>query len=415
MFRFEVISELSALERISSEWRELYERSRSSFVMSPTWQTAWWRTMGDCLVEPFGKRQILAVVVRDEGGRLVGLALLCRRWASVAGVPRVRLDALGTGEPKADEVCTDYFTFLASPEHREAIADTFVSTLADPAVGRWDDLELPVMRRDDPMVDALGKAFVARGFDVRFEPLGASRVAKLERTFDAYLAKLPQRHRYAIRRAVSDFETWAGPAGFRFERVRTEAELEAGVETLVRLHGARWGESNIFNSERFRRFHALVMRNMVAGIDARLDLWVLSAHGRDVAALYNIAAHGSVAHYQAGRAVDLPKGVKPGLVANIYAMKRAIDEGMSEYDFLPGDSQYKQQLSNQERRLTTLRVTQTDVRAVGLDFLSSVLKRAARVVRAANRGHALAVAVDSAPDSAPSSGVVDPRSNRTRG
>lgn len=354
--------------------------------MSPTWLSAWWRAMHDAPVDPFGKRTGFGVGLRDEQGELRGLALFCRRWARDAAVPRLRLDILGTGEPKADEVCTDYATVLAAPEDRDDVARGLVAALLGNGALRWDDVVLPMMRRDDPMLDALVRAFVRRGLDVDLARTGTSTMATLRPTFDAYLASLPKKHRYAIKRSVSDFESWAaGLGGHTFERVDRPADLPRGLETLIALHAARWGASHLFTSRRFHRFHEEVTRSMIEGVDAKLDLWILRAGERPVAALYNIAAGRTVSNYQAGRVMDLPRGIKPGIVANVYALKQAIADGFTEYDFLPGEALYKHQLGNAELPVVTLRVSRSDARAVGLDLLTSVVRRAAWSIDSAPR------------------------------
>lgn len=350
--------------------------------MSPTWLGAWWRAMHDAPVEPFGQRSLVALMVRDEHQALRGAALFSRRWARIAKIPRVRLDALGTGEPEADEVCTDYPTVLAAEPDRGAVAQAVISALAAEGAARWDELTIPMMRRDDPMIGPLTDAAARRGLDVTLDTTGVATFCKLAPSFDAYLAAMPKKHRYAIRRTVSDFEAWAAEGGgVTFDRVRDPTELPEGFATFIDLHAARWGKGHLFTSERFTRFHEEVTRRMIEGVDGRLDLWVLRGRGQPVAALYNIACGDSIVNYQAGRLVDLPKGIKPGMVANVYAIRRAIEEGLKEYDFLPGEALYKLQLGNARREVVTLRVSRSDARAVGLDLLSNLLKRAATALR----------------------------------
>ncbi len=410
MLRAQILRSWEALEGIEEAWRSLYERSGASFSMSPTWLGAWWATMHDAPVEPFGSRRVLAVAVRDGADTLRGLLMLSRRWARVAGVPRVRLEVLGTGEPRADEVCTDYATLLAEPPDRSAVAEAVVGALGS-LDEPWDELLIPYARRDDEGVRALTAAFVQRSMDVRTEGESGAGFAALPDSFEGYLDSLPKKHRYAARRSVQDFETWAAAeGGLSFERASHPNDLEEAVTTLVSLHAARWGEPNIFSSARFRRFHEAVMRAMMRGVDGTLSLWTLRAGRRPVASLYNIEHGGVVYNYQAGRAVDLPKGIKPGFVAHVYAIRRAIDARCYEYDFLPGDALYKRQLGNARRETATLRVTSTGARTAALDLLSSIARRLGK-----SMGHPAALATptgrqaDDAPASRPS---LPPQSER---
>jgi CelD/BcsL family acetyltransferase involved in cellulose biosynthesis len=86
-----------------------------------------------------------------------------------------------------------------------------------------------------------------------------------------------------------------------------------------------------------------------------IDLSWLSVRGRPVAASYNVIWHGKVHFYQGGRTLDVPKNVRPGIVLHAYSIRRAIEAGFSEYDFLGGTSQYKLDLATNVRRLACLR------------------------------------------------------------
>ena len=381
MLRLDVLRTFDSLRRIEPQWRELHLEAGASFANSPTWLTAWWDTMRDAGPLPFRERELLAVAMRDGAGALVGLALFVRRWVRVALVPRLRLEALGTGEPKEDEVCTDYPTVLARAEHRAEVVELLVQALLSGELGRWDELQMSTMRRDDPVVDLFVQAFVRARVGVSVEPAPAATAVKLAPTFDGYLATLPKKHRYAVKRTLSDFDAWANErGGSSFERVGSRGELAAGVRTLIELHAARWGPRHLFTSERFRRFHEQVMASFMDGVDGRLDLWILRAGGEPVAALYNIVCGRVVNNYQGGRLVDLPKGIKPGMVANLRAIQRAIAEGLAEYDFLPGEALYKHQLGNLARPVVALNVSRSDTRAVGLELFSAGIRRIATSV-----------------------------------
>lgn len=381
MLRLETLRDFDDLRRLEPEWRSLYLRSGASFANSPTWLTAWWETMRDAGPLPIGERELLALVARDEHGALVGLAPFVRRWVRVALVPRIRLEALGTGEPKDDEVCSDYPTVLSDPEQRPAIIKRFAHALLAGDLDRWDELIIPTMRRDDPAVDLWVQSFVRARVGVSVDPAPAATAVKLASTFEGYLATLPKKHRYQVKRTLSDFEAWAKErGGVRFERVADHAALAEGARTLIALHAARWGAKHLFTSERFRRFHERVMERLIEGVDGRLDLWILRAGDTPVAALYNIVSGRVVNNYQGGRATDLPKGIKPGMVANLLAIQHAIREGLEEYDFLPGESLYKHQLGNLPRPVVNLSVSRSDTRAVGLELFSAGIRKLATTV-----------------------------------
>ena len=118
-----------------------------------------------------------------------------------------------------------------------------------------------------------------------------------------------------------------------------------------------------------------------------LQLLWLTVRDEPIAAIYNILWNGKVYFYQSGRKIDLPSKIRPGLVMQAYALRRAIEAGRREYDFLGGAARYKLQLAlasrplvqfravrralrEQARRCADLGVSQI-LRACGLDSRSS--------------------------------------------
>src|SRR3974390_2789624 len=108
MLRARVITESAELERLAPEWRRLLTRaSHPQPVLTPMWLLTWWREFG-CT----GGGAVRSLAFEDAGG-LVGLLPLARRATTHrATIPVRRLELLGTGEPEADEICSEYLGAL---------------------------------------------------------------------------------------------------------------------------------------------------------------------------------------------------------------------------------------------------------------------------------------------------------------
>ena len=87
-----------------------------------------------------------------------------------------------------------------------------------------------------------------------------------------------------------------------------------------------------------------------------LDLRWLIVAGEPIAVSYSIIQDNRVYYYQGGRSTSVPKGVRPGTVLHLQAIRAAIAAGREEYDFLGGDARYKLQLATACRPLFQLRV-----------------------------------------------------------
>jgi len=362
--RSEVIHDAAALARLSVPWRQLLERAASpSLSKTPTWLLAWWRQFG-CV----DGRKLCAVTMRDATtGELVALIPLCRRTVMVRRVlPIRRLELLATGEDLADEICSDYTGAIVASGYEAAVAKSTVRLLVDGRLGEFDQLVMPRMSGDDPFPVALAEALGRAGLQPSLEQEITCPYVPLPGNFQAYCQSLDRDRRYVVTRSLRELEKWAGPAGYSRVVARTPAQLAEGRAILHSLHSERWnanGQEGLFTSARFTRFHDDVMTALLGGADGQLELQWLVVAGRPVVVLYNIVYRGRVYFYQSGRKLDVPKGVKLGLAAHALALRAAMEDGRSEYDFLAGTAQYKRQLALARHTLVTLSAAAPSVRA----------------------------------------------------
>lgn len=380
---YEIVTTPSRLRELESDWEGLLERSATNDpTLSPFWHSAWWEVFGDQ-----DGRRLRAVAIRN-GERLVGMApLLWRRHWYKPGIPVRRIELLSSGEPREHEICTEYNGILVQRGAERAVASTLVEALQSNEMGGWDELVLPLMDGDAPFVDAMAKSLATARHPVMVETQTVSPYIPLPRTWDAYLAALPSTSRYLVSRTLRDLTKWAD-GDLKFERVEQPSDLGKGLDTLARLHGERWSGDEasppseyqgVFASPMFLAFHHRLAPALLA--KNALELWTLTARGTPLAALYNYVWGGKVYHYQSGRRVGVPKQIRPGIAIHALAIQRAIAEGRREYDFLGGDSRYKQQLSLAQRPLVQIRAMRRPI----MDLARRVARRGLDGARAVQR------------------------------
>lgn len=353
----EVVTDAARLEALVPEWEALLRASGADEPMlSPSWLVPWWAVFG-----PLGGRTLRTLAVRIDG-TLVGLVPLLRRWHWYRpGIPFRRLEMLGTGEAEADEVCSEYIGPLCRAGHEETVLAALGAALRDGRLGAWDEVLFPAMSGDPGLSGQLVSALRGCGLVARAEVTGGAPHIPLPSSWDAYLAALPSNRRYLVRRSLRDFAAWAeGPSTLRV--ATNPDQLAEGRRILLELHGERWGgeHGGAFRSERFVEFHDRAMPSLLER--GCLELLWLEVAGRPVAIAYNVVWNDKVYFYQSGRRVDLPKGVRPGIVLHAHAIQRAIEDGRREYDFLNGTTRYKLQLSLASRPLVTVRARRAPVR-----------------------------------------------------
>ena len=353
-----IVSDFDQAARWQAAWLDALARSACDEpTRSPTWLLAWWRVFG--ALE--GRR--LRLMLFLSGDRLVGVApLLARRAWYLPGLPFRRLELLGSGEPEADEICSDHLGVVAERGHEVEIAEALAGALVKGRLGTWDELVLPAGDAEDPVRLPLERALEKSGIAVETATTGACPYIALPASFDEYLTSLRSEQRYLVRRALKDFDRWAASEA-TLETATTRAELDEGKRVLIALHAERWqaaGTSGVFTSPRFRAFHDAVMQELL-DVGA-LDLSWLSVRGRPIAAAYNVIWDRKVHFYQSGRTLDVPKGIRPGIVLHARSIQRAIDAGLREYDFLAGTSRYKLDLATSVRPVVRLRAVRPSLR-----------------------------------------------------
>lgn len=349
--RTEIATSWHDLHTLESEWLELLDRSDvDEPTLTPLWLGQWWKTFGRK-----DGRKLRAVVLRQDG-RLIGLApLVQRRHWYRPGLPFRRIELLASGECEADEICSDYIGVIAERGRERNVARALCDALRRGALGAWDELVMPAMNGETALPWALVEELKGSGFEATCESTSEAPYISLPARWDDYLAQLPQSHRYFVKRSVRDFERWAG-RDLRFEHAKSERDLQNGLAILSHLHRQRWqatGEDGVFASDAFMEFHRAVLPELLQR--GALDLCWMTARGEPLGALYNIVHRGKVYFYQSGRTPHIDSRLRPGVVLHAYSIRRAIERGYKEYDFLAGTSRYKMQLALNTRPIVCLR------------------------------------------------------------
>lgn len=373
-----LITGTQELHDLRPAWEELHSRSVDcELSLHPVWLLSWWEVFGA------DEQRALRVLAFLDQDRLVGLApLLARPHVYAPALEFRRLENLGSGEQVADETCGDYLGLLAERGREADVAAAFAEALVSGRAGGWDELLLASMDGDSPVPALLQSAFAARGCPAILEQWSVSPYISLPGSWDEYLAGLKTSRRAQIRKALRNFENWAGEPPV-LSRVRSTADLEEGKKILIELHGERWTADGVFASARFRSFHELLMPDLLRA--GGLELGWISVRGVPVAAFYNFVWENKVSFYQGGRRLDTPADVQVGMAMHACLIRAAIEDGRREYDFLAGVSQYKTSFALASRPIVRLRVARPSMREWARAGMARVAS-GARIARERGRG-----------------------------
>jgi CelD/BcsL family acetyltransferase involved in cellulose biosynthesis len=340
-----MVRTIESFDGLRTAWQALDERGDNPFT-TWEWATTWW--------EHFGHGRPSLRVVADDGGGIRGILPLYE--TRIGPMRALRFIGHGAGDclgPAGDATDTrlaaDALNLVlrsSEPGWRILLAerlpgDAGLDTLPGARV---------LQRTASPVVDLAGG----------WEDVAASFGRKLRKEISRKERVLARDHRVVFRRT-------------------DEAErFDADFDVFLTLHAARWpgGQSSLLPKAAFHR--AFARQALERGW---LQLWILEADGRPVAARYDFALGGHWYAYNAGRDPAWQRE-SLGLLLRAHTIREAIALGATTYHLLRGDEPYKDRLATRDPGLVTV--------AVGRGVLGRVAVRAGSSMLSARRARQLA-------------------------
>lgn len=294
---------------------------RATPFQSPAWIEAWWTHLGS------GERR--DVVARVDGQ--VVAALPCFVWQDG---PVRRLVPAAAG-------ISDYADALVDPAAPGALVAIWVAIEEE----SWDEVLLPDLRADSPLLGVLPDGLVAED-----APMEVCPVLTLPEDGQV-LASLSKSRR---RKIVHDRNRADALGGVVTAFAEGDAIPEA-MDALFALHAARWaaeGQAGVLADPAVQAFH----RDAAQALDAAglLRLAVTRHEGRIVAVLHGFGDGRRGYSYINGVDMSVP-GQSFGTLAFAAVIERAAEEGARAFHFLRGEEGYKYAWGA-EPRSTTRRV-----------------------------------------------------------
>jgi CelD/BcsL family acetyltransferase involved in cellulose biosynthesis len=319
---------------IVGAWRALAVSTRNAFV-SPEWFAAWTRHHG-------AGAEVRVVVVRGDADEIVGVLPVSLRGRAL----RV-----------AGSELADHAELLARPSDQVAVARAAGAALA----AAYPNAHLRLLRVDQgaPWVEALGSGWAARLTRARFREDVLPHLP-LPGSWDEFLAGRSRNFRNQVGRKERNLVKHHGAV---FRRTEDPADLDADMKRFFALHEGRWSGDDATSSLLAPRVQLMHTDFATAALDRGwLRLWFLEAGGQEVATIYGWTVGGRACYFNAGWDPRW-SGESVGLVLLAHAVRSAIEEGASDYDFLLGDEQYKYRFATEERAVESLQLARPLSRA----------------------------------------------------
>lgn len=341
-----LLKETKEIIALEHEWENLLERAANrSVFMTWDWLVTWW--------EVFGKdRELWWLLVRDEGGKLIGGAPLCmRRGRMGLALKHRELRWIGTGAP----VSPEHLDIVAAADRRIEVGREMARFLAE----RFADWDVLILQ------DITDSAALAYGLAHQLTEGGAAcsiqdqfprvPVISLPPSYGDYFRSLSSRMRAQLARHR---RKTSRELGVRF-RIWSESGqgLPAALQNFERVFAARKesvGIGNKFEKVRgYREFHYRLCSRLAK--KGWLYLAFLENSQHTFAAEYNFKYGGTLSSYQFGFDPTFAKNNVFKVLRSL-VIQDAIEQGLQEFDLLRGEEPYKCDWGAVARDKKTLRL-----------------------------------------------------------
>jgi len=333
--KLETIETFEEFAAKRDEWNALLESSASDCVfLTHEWLSTWWKHLAQ------GRLRVLTALDR---GNLIGILPVAERPAQVTKMmPRV-LQFLGSGA-----IGSDYLDVIAM-KGRE---DEVVAAFADHLHSRGLMLQFSQLRGENSLASVLANHLEERAWTVAKTKLNVCPYIDLRgHTWASYLTTLGPNIRKNINRYLRNLPN---TFDMRVDCVQTPAEARRALDVSIELHKKRWDTTRLseaFNSASVISFHQEFAQ--LAAQRGWLRLLILWLDGTAASSLYGLRYGPTFYFYQSGFDPVYSKH-SVGVATMGLAIKTAIEEGASEYDFLHGNEEYKFHWAQKVRDLNRL-------------------------------------------------------------
>ena len=306
-----VISSNKDFESLQNVWSEFNVDLMNSF----SWNFSWWNAFQD--------QGNLHLLTFKQAGDVVGIApFYVDHWF---GLKRLRFLASG-------DTSTDYVDLICDREHYDRCAHSVSEYIREQ---RFDVVELECPKGDrlsESLMPALESAYDYDHRDV--EP---TWLLSLPSEWTDFLSARRSSLRRKIKKAVRRLDS----SELQIKTTSEGLPMESALETLKDLHTRRMnstGKPGVFANQQFDNF--LTNLVMDSATEGQVEIIVALKNNVSVGAQIYFDSSQGYQLYQSGYAPEAMK-LEPGHLLFTEMIKRAIERGDQQFDFLRGNEPYK--------------------------------------------------------------------------
>jgi len=323
-YRVSIISDIIYLEQIQESWDHLLEKSASnSFFLTWDWIYAW----AKCYLKE--SRKLFVIVVYDKN-EIIGIAPWYVEYVPSLNTTRKQINFMGTPESGSD-----YLDVFMKKGKEKEITNSIYEYIMNDVRADWDCLTMTDIPASSHFMIHLINRINHEGKYIELTRGSYCPVANLPKNQEDFFSSLSKNRREQFRRHLKMLNSTG--------QISHETYIGAdkkSFDVFFHLYKKNWGEE----CERFQQF----IRNYSFTTHGKRNIYIdlLKYNGIYIAGLLHIQHNDSLLMYLMAIDKDFNPKISIGNVLVGLCIKEAIKKGLSSYDFLKGEENYKLHWAN---------------------------------------------------------------------
>ncbi len=329
-------------------WSNLVKSMKEpSVFLTWEWITTW--------LDHYGKHyKPLVLFIQDES-RIVSIIPLAQRYTRLKnGFLKARVISFCGSM----EIYPDQLDIICENDK----ADIYIKMVLDYFTNNytsWDIIHLALLSGEGNLSKWLQSNY--KRSDLHLLNKSRAPFIKLENSIDIILNGFNSKKKYNLKR---EMKILCEKKGATFKAIKTQSEMERGIEDLFRLHTERTKEKRIrstFDEESILNFHRDIAKIF---LDLGwLSLYLLICNNNVISASYGFIFEKKYYYYQTGLSPEWQQ-FSPGKMLIFKILENIHDENINEFDFLSGDEVYKTYWTKYSRLLLTLNLYNNNITGI---------------------------------------------------
>lgn len=320
-------------EPVAVKWKDLEVRANNSVFISWLWISNWLELVNDKLF----------IIECYQGKKLIGLAFFVEKTRKAFGVIPIKQWQLHrTGNTEQDQIWIEHNDFLLDSSVEDAAREQMILAIYDYDISIK---EIIVGLANNNVLKTFKKYF----YQAREHIVSPGYIVDLNCIENNYsINVLSKNTRSQINRSE---KLLAQQGELTFTVISNKNEINQLLSSIAEIHLLRWGntpDGSGFSNAIFYHFHQNVIKS---DDDSIVQISVLSLNDKAIGYLFNYVYKERVSFYLSALMTFDNSKIKVGLTLHARAIQHYFNKDFKYYDFLGGDAQYKQSMSNQRYNL----------------------------------------------------------------